>query len=239
MKTLNYVIIGDEFASQLGYEHLVGAMGIIDEVMSALCRVTLISGNPEYIGTQEDIHVEDCIYPAEEAVEPFIVLIHHESGKIYYTRDRDLAEHVKTYVGKKRFRVMHNVRHLHEALDVAMEDEHLKYKPRSFFSDETEIQDYTVHPMEDEQDEIIGHYVRQYRSEKEYEKMREVPRPRRKFGEPIIDSSSLLSSLAEQFQKQLEATQKSTEITLKRMEKPIIFDSHSYKEDSEGDTSPL
>lgn len=61
-----WVTIGDAYAKKLGYEEAVGATGIIQDVMQALCGVLVLTGKQELVGQIIDIHKEDCVLDKSE-----------------------------------------------------------------------------------------------------------------------------------------------------------------------------
>ena len=91
------VIIGDEFAKPLFYEESVGAMGIIDSVMSALCGVLVLTGKD--IGKVLDVHIQDCLIQEEEEAPIQYGFISITRGMIYYSEDVGLANYAKFVVG--------------------------------------------------------------------------------------------------------------------------------------------
>lgn len=91
------VIIGDEFAKPLFYEESVGAMGVIDSVMSALCGVLVLTGKE--IGKVIDIHIQDCLIQEEEEPPTHYGFVSITRGIIYYSSDISLANYAKFVVG--------------------------------------------------------------------------------------------------------------------------------------------
>lgn len=118
-----YVVIGDEYAKRLGYEGLVGSMGIIDNVLNALCGITILSGRQEMVGKQVDIHIQDCILQDMGGENQYGVVINLSTGQILYSNNIELVEHTQDYLtGRFQIRKFENIRHIHEVLDFCIKE---------------------------------------------------------------------------------------------------------------------
>jgi hypothetical protein len=118
-----YVVIGDEYAKRMGYEEMVGSMGIIDSVLNALCGVTILTGNPGMIGKQLDVHIQDCILQEYGEKQPYDVVVDMTLGHILYTTNEEMFEFLQDYLqNRHEFRTFRNIHNIHEVLDMAIEN---------------------------------------------------------------------------------------------------------------------
>jgi hypothetical protein len=151
-----YVIIGDGFAKVLGYESLVGSMGIIDNVMSAMCGVTILSGNTNYIGKQVDIHIQDCILTSQEKESNYSVVINIGKGHIFYSENKELVEYTRNCMPHSQVREFHNIAYMHQVLDFCIENV-LLGKPDS---------QWFMFCLDDRANEVVRGYLETYEAEK-------------------------------------------------------------------------
>ena len=122
LKESTAIIVGDEYAKVLGYEELVGAMGIIDDVMNAMCGIFILSGNKDYIGKKVDVHKADCLLQVTKE-ESYHVLIEAHQGFILYTKDKDFLDYIthNQYSSNRNVKI-NNIKHVHEAIDFCEKD---------------------------------------------------------------------------------------------------------------------
>ena len=118
-----YVTVGSGFASQLGYESVVGALGIIDNVMNAMCGVTILAGQSEFIGKQVDIHIQDCIVDVPQSKEDsYHVIINMRDGRVYYSADKDLALFTNSCLTFTQKREVFNIKDMSTIWDMIEND---------------------------------------------------------------------------------------------------------------------
>jgi hypothetical protein len=156
------VVIGDEYAKRLGYEELVGAMGIIDSVMSALCGVTVLAGNSEAIGKQVDIHIQDCIVSANEKEEVYAVVINISKGEILYSTNTDLVDYTRKCLYREEVREFRNIHNIHEIIDFC--NEHMK---KTYEKKQMRNRDFDWIPycLDDRNCEVARPYLETYEAE--------------------------------------------------------------------------
>lgn len=118
-----YVTVGSEFAKQLGYESNVGALGIIDNVMNAMCGVSILTGDAEFIGKQVDIHIQDCIVESTKPSENlYHVIINMRAGNIYYSTNKELMMYTTQCIGHSMKREVHNIKDMSSIWDMVETD---------------------------------------------------------------------------------------------------------------------
>lgn len=98
-----FVEVGPKYAEALGYQEVVGSMGLICEAMSALTEVHILSGPGS--GEKFDIHNEDVmVVPAEEDIYRYFIL-DHDNMAIFFTKSREQFEFVlEAYSQESSFR---------------------------------------------------------------------------------------------------------------------------------------
>lgn len=154
METLHaegmYVRIHGKYAEQLGYDHLRGAMGIIDDVMSALCGIIILEGPAGHTFIREDIHIEDCeLIDYSEDRPEFGTLVNVNTGHIFYSRDARLLNFARGCMHQSSVREVHNltgVDEIHDFLDTFLMPTYnrLKHHKPDF--------DWAIHNLDDDRD---------------------------------------------------------------------------------------
>lgn len=77
------ITIGSKYAQILGYEEVVGAMGIISDAMSALMEVEVMCGPA--IGQKFDVHKEDItVLAVEKDVERYFIA-DYDNMAVFFT----------------------------------------------------------------------------------------------------------------------------------------------------------
>jgi hypothetical protein len=148
------VVVGDEYAKVLGYEDSVGEMGIIYDVMSALCGVTLLTGSS--VGKQVDLHKQDCVIQEEER-KSYSVVVNFRTGNIYYTENRELLDYTAMCIGRNHSREFHDVPFVHEVLDFCEKNHSDKKSSYGF--------EWITHCLDDRADEESRKYLETYEAE--------------------------------------------------------------------------
>lgn len=165
METLHapgmYVNIHGKYAEQLGYSHLQGAMGIIDDVMSALCGVVILSGPAGHTFVKEDIHIEDCELLPQESGEEFRTLININTGHIFYSKDVKLVQFARGCMHQSSLREIHNltgVDEIHDFCDIFLAPafERLQEENPDF--------DWAIHNLDDMSDPESAKFNRVYQA---------------------------------------------------------------------------
>lgn len=114
-----FSIIGSKYAKTLGYEHLVGAYGVIIQEMKALNRVLVISAkDPKLVGQEEDIHKEDLKIERNISENIYVVLVDNHNQEIIYTKDRELITYFLQRSGGRFFTKYPIVHELSEVIDI-------------------------------------------------------------------------------------------------------------------------
>lgn len=117
----SFVTVGREFASLLGYEEVIGAMGIIDDVMNALCSITVVHGDPSFIGKQLDIHKKDCV-PVKDISHNYGVIINKADGHVYYSDNLELVEFTERCLYRVDKKSMRNIKDIEEVVTFCAEN---------------------------------------------------------------------------------------------------------------------
>lgn len=195
------VIIGDEFAKVLGYEELVGSMGIIDNVLSALCGVVILSGNTEFIGKQVDIHINDCVIQEEEKKDYYVILS-MDTGIIFYSENEEFIEFVhKRWINTgQSTHKFEDVHHIHQAIDFC-EKELAETTKRK--RERNPNFDWIALCLDDSQHNDAIYYRKRYEEKKESER-----RKKEAFQESksTTKESMLVQSLRRQMEEQASLT---------------------------------
>jgi hypothetical protein len=180
------VVVGDSYAKVLGYENSVGAMGIIDNVMSAMCGVFMLTGDS--VGKQVDIHLQDCIVQSEEG-KRYSAVVNFRTGNIYYTENRELLDYTSMCIGRSHSREFHDVSYMHEVLDFC-EKEYAKHQEERGY-------DWIIHCLDDRDDEESRKYLETYEAEKACEASEQEA-----FQESKLKQMQLTASLLQQMNAQ-------------------------------------
>lgn len=132
-----FVTIGGKYATLLGYQEAVGAMGVISKAMNALVEVQVLTGSA--VGKSLDIHKDDI---TEQAKEPLAdiryFLSDFEDKKIYHTSDKSMFDYV-VRIKKGDVKVYETTI-----------DEIMRYNTSIY-------KDYTIHSLDDEYDKSSKH----------------------------------------------------------------------------------
>lgn len=200
VKQLQYVTIGDEYAKRLDYEELVGAMAIVDNVLKALVGVTIISGKPDMIGKQVDIHKGDAILVQSDKAPKLYAVADFINGRVYYTENRYFADKASGYIGRNQTQIFSNFEHLHEVLDEVTSKYAFKRAPTDFgFRETVEPMNWLVYSLDDET--CIA--TKSFRDTFNMQMAAEEARAKRTI-EVSAEKKAKVSSLTEQLKSQLE-----------------------------------
>jgi len=148
-----FITIQEKYARLLGYEHLVGSMAIIHDVMTALCEVSILVGPSEWVGKSTDIHVEDAEiqYDPERSSDSWYLIIDKTEKEAFYSKNRHLASFTHHILMKRR----------HSVFGVQIPD------ITSFYSRYMESGDYLVYCLDDPSCERVKAFRDTYEAEKE------------------------------------------------------------------------
>ena len=192
------VTIGDTLAETLGYQKLVGATAIIQQVMEALCRVTVIAGSPEVVGVSEDIHKDDCVIESQEPKQPLSAVAIPRLECIFYSVSPEIVEFVQEseqYIVSDTI-VKHDIKEIHDFLDEMME----KYpnKPRSYRYPENTPNDWNVYSLDDESCRRTSMYRLRFKEKLEREeRLRKAAEKEDHDKERLIPDSAVLKKVSE------------------------------------------
>jgi hypothetical protein len=196
-----YVVVGDEYAKRLGYEELVGQMGVVDSVLSALCGVTIMSGDATTFGKQLDIHIHDCIpsKAEEEEERPYYsVIIDLYTGHIYYSTNRELVQYTKKCLWHRHdVREVSNIRELDEVHTFCEKElGHILSKQQKSNPDFT----WLMFCLDDRESEETRGYLETFEAEKACEQTEQEAFQESRSKKEVVD---LTAQLREQMQQKI------------------------------------
>lgn len=123
MKEAMFSVIGNRYAEQLGYQHLIGAYAIVIEQMKALCRVMVVSAkDAKLIGQEADVHKQDLEIEREIGANEYAVLIDIRFDEIIYSQDKELINYFISHNIGKFFLRFPSVYEISEIIDITSAD---------------------------------------------------------------------------------------------------------------------
>lgn len=97
-----FSVIGNRYAEQLGYQHLIGSYAVVVEEMKALARVMIISAkDASLIGQEIDVHKQDLDIERTFTDNRYYVLVDIKFDEVIYSSNKELITYfIKHNVGK-------------------------------------------------------------------------------------------------------------------------------------------